>query len=221
MSSAIARDMLGELEETLAKVPVIPVLVIEDAESAVPVARALADGGLPIAEVTLRTDAATDAIAAIAEHAPDVLVGAGTVLDGGQVDIAKAAGARFVVSPGLSESVVTACEMGGIPCIPGVMTASEVQRAWNLGISTLKFFPAVQAGGTATIKALASAFRAVKFVPTGGITADNLGDYLALPSVVACGGSWLAPATTVAAGDFAAITRRAEAALAVATGSGG
>ena len=221
MSGAIARDMLGELEAVLEKVPVIPVLVIDDAEDAVPVARALAAGGLPIAEVTLRTPAASDAIAAIAEQVPEVLVGAGTVLNGDQVSIAKSAGAQFVVSPGLSESVVVACEIAELPCIPGVATASEVQRAWNLGIRTLKFFPAVQSGGIATIKALASVFRKVKFIPTGGITADNLHDFLALPSVVACGGSWLAPATVVADGDFDEVSNRARAAVAIAADSDG
>ena len=220
MSGAHARDMLGELESVLDRVPVIPVLVIDKAEDAIPVARALADGGLPIAEVTLRTAAASDAIAAIAEGVPEVLIGAGTVLSGEQVSVAKSAGAQFVVSPGLSTAVVSACEAAEIPCIPGVVTATEVQRAWNLGIRTLKFFPAVQAGGPATIKALASAFRQVKFVPTGGITADNLRDYLSLPSVVACGGSWLAPAQVVKAGDFDTITDRAKEALAIAAGPG-
>ncbi len=216
MNGALARDMLGDLEAVLDQVPVIPVLVIDNADDAVPVARALAAGGIPIAEVTLRTPAAPDAIAAIAENVPEVLVGAGTVLSGDQVDTARSAGAQFVVSPGLSEAVVTACEVAAIPLIPGVATASEVQRAWNLGIRTLKFFPAVQAGGTATISALASVFRKVRFVPTGGVTAENLTEFLKLASVVACGGSWLAPANIVNAGDYAAITRRAEEALAIA-----
>ena len=216
----MARDMLGELEAVLDRVPVIPVLVIDDAKDAVPVARALAAGGLPIAEVTLRTAAASDAIAAIAEQVPEVLVGAGTVLNGDQVDIASAAGAQFIVSPGLSESVVSACEIAGLPCVPGVVTASEVQRAWNLGIRTLKFFPAMQAGGPSTIKALSSVFRQVSFIPTGGVTADNLSDFLALPSVVACGGSWLAPASLVKAGNFEAVEQRAREACAIVSGSG-
>ena len=221
MSSAVARDMLGELEAALDKVPVIPVLVIDDAADAVPIARALAAGGLPIAEVTLRTPAAPDAIAAIAEQVPEGLVGAGTVLNGEQVDIAKSAGATFIVSPGLSESVINASEIAGIPSIPGVATASEVQRAWNLGLRTLKFFPAVQAGGPAMIKALASAFRQVRFIPTGGITADNLSDFLALAPVIACGGSWLAPAKIVETGDFATVENRAREALAIASNSSG
>lgn len=221
MNSPLARDMLGELEAVLNQVPVIPVLVIDNADDAVPVARALAAGGLPIAEVTLRTPAATDAIAAIAEQVPEVLVGAGTVLSGDQVAVAKSAGAQFVVSPGLSQSVISACEIAAIPCIPGVVTASEVQRAWNLGIRTLKFFPAIQAGGPAAIKALASVFRKVRFIPTGGVTAENLSDFLALPSVVACGGSWLAPANIVAAGDFDAVENRAREALVIASKSSG
>ena len=215
MSGVMARDSLGDLDEILNRVPVIPVLVIDNADDAVPVARALAAGGLPIAEVTLRTRAAPDAIAAIASEVPEVHVGAGTVLDGEQVSIAKSAGAQFVVSPGLSESVVTACEVAAMPLIPGVATASEIQRAWNLGLRTLKFFPAAQAGGPGTLSALASVFRQVRFVPTGGITADNLREYLALPSVVACGGSWLAPANLVEAGDFDAITQRAKEAAAL------
>lgn len=221
MSGAMTRDMLGELEAAIDRVPVIPVLVIDRADGAVPVARALAAGGIPIAEVTLRTPAAPDAIAAIAENVPEVLVGAGTVLSGPQVATAKSAGAQFVVSPGLSEAVVTACEIAALPLIPGVATASEVQRAWNLGIRTLKFFPAVQSGGTDTIKALSSVFRSVKFVPTGGITADNLRDYLAIPSVVACGGSWLAPTRLVEAADFDTVTNRAKEALAIAAKPGG
>ena len=135
--------------------------------------------------------------------------------------IAKSAGARFVVSPGLSDSVVKACEVAEMPCIPGVATASEVQRAWNLGLRTLKFFPAVQAGGTATLKALASVFRQVRFIPTGGITADNLSDFLAVPAVIACGGSWLAPAKLVQSGDFETIENRAREALAIASESSG
>jgi 2-dehydro-3-deoxyphosphogluconate aldolase/(4S)-4-hydroxy-2-oxoglutarate aldolase len=169
----------------------------------------------------MRTPAASDAITAIAEQVPEVLVGAGTVLNEEHVHAAKSAGAQFVVSPGLSESVVRACEVGEIPCIPGVATASEVQRAWNLGLRTLKFFPAVQAGGPATIKALSSVFRKVRFIPTGGVTADNLSDFLALPSVIACGGSWLAPAKIVEASDFDAVENRAREALAIATESGG
>ena len=217
MKGAESRDMLGDLEAVLQQVPVVPVLVIEKAEHAVPVARALAEGGLPIAEVTLRTAAAPDAIAAIAAEVPEVLVGAGTVLSANQVGIAKSAGAAFIVSPGLSQEVVMACEEEAVPLIPGVATASEVQRAWNLGIRTLKFFPAVQAGGPATIKALASVFRDVRFVPTGGVTAANLRDYLALPAVLACGGSWLAPARALDSGDFDAVTRRAREAVAIST----
>ncbi len=206
----------GDLERVLAQVPVIPVLVIDRIDDAIPVARALADGGLPIAEVTLRTDAALPAIEAISTHVPEVLVGAGTVLSGEHVKAAKAAGAKYIVSPGLSSEVVSACEAAGLPVTPGVATASEVQEAWNLGLRTVKFFPASLAGGPKAIKALGSVFRDMRFIPTGGVTAENLREYFDLPSVIACGGSWLAPAALVEAGDFDAITQRAKEACHIA-----
>lgn len=197
-------------------VPVVPVVVIDEVDKAVPVARALVAGGLPIIEVTMRTAAAPAAIAAIAAEVPDAYVGAGTVLSAEQAHTIVAAGARFIVSPGLHEDVVAAARELGVPIIPGVATATETQQAWNMGLRELKFFPAEQAGGVAMIKALASVFRDVSFMPTGGVSAANLKDYLALPFVLACGGSWLTPAAAIAAGDYDQITVLAREALAIA-----
>ena len=170
--------------------PVVPVVVIEVASKAVPVARALIAGGLPIIEITLRTAAAYDAIAAIAENVPDAYVGAGTVLSGDQARAAVSTGARFIVSPGLHDGVVSAANDMSVPIVPGVATPSEVQQAWNHGLRVLKFFPASLAGGVPMLNALAAVFRDVEFIPTGGVSARNLRDYLEVPSVIACGGSW-------------------------------
>ena len=200
----------------LEKTPIVPVVVIEDADRAVPVAQALVDGGLPIIEVTMRTTAAADAIAAIAAEVADAHVGAGTVLSSEHAKTIVAAGAKFIVSPGLHEGVVSTAHDLSIPIIPGVATATEAQRAWNMGLRILKFFPAGQAGGPAMIKALASVFRDVMFMPTGGVTPSNLKDYLALPAVLACGGSWLTPAKAIADGDYDQITALASKALAIA-----
>ena len=197
-------------------VPVIPVVVIDEVDKAVPVAKALVAGGLPIIEVTMRTAAAPAAIAAIAAEVPDAHVGAGTVLSAEQAHTIVAAGARFIVSPGLHEEVVAAASELGVPIIPGVATATETQRAWNMGLRELKFFPAEQAGGVAMIKALSSVFRDVSFMPTGGVTPANLKDYLAHSFVLACGGSWLTPAAAIAAGDYEQITVLAREALATA-----
>ena len=196
--------------------PVIPVVVIEDAAKAVPVAQALIAGGLPIVEVTLRTAAALDAIAAIAADVPEAFVGAGTVLSSDQTRDAVSAGARFIVSPGLHEGVVSAAGDLSVPVVPGVVTASEVQRAWNLGLRVLKFFPAGQAGGIPMLKSLASVFRDVEFIPTGGVSAQNLGAYLEVPSVAACGGSWLTPSSAIGSGAYAEITRLAAESVAIA-----
>ncbi len=204
------------MKSILENIPVVPVVVIDDADKAVAVARALVAGGLPIIEVTMRTSAAPAAIAAIAAEVPEAHVGAGTVLSAEQARSIVAAGARFIVSPGLHEEVVSAANALGVPIIPGVATATEAQQAWNMGLRELKFFPAEQAGGVAMIKSLSSVFRDVTFMPTGGVTTANLKDYLALPSVLACGGSWLTPAAAIAAGDYDQITKLAREALAVA-----
>jgi 2-dehydro-3-deoxyphosphogluconate aldolase/(4S)-4-hydroxy-2-oxoglutarate aldolase len=204
------------LKTVLEKVPVVPVVVIDDAKKAVQVAKALVAGGLTVIEVTMRTAAAPDAIAAIAEQVPEALVGAGTVLSPEHATDIVAAGAKFIVSPGLHEDVVSTANKLGVPIIPGVATASELQRAWNLGLRILKFFPAEQAGGIPMIKSLASVFRDVVFMPTGGVSPDNLRDYLKLPAVLACGGSWLTPSDAVKGGDYERITRLAAEAVAIA-----
>lgn len=202
--------------ELLEKAPVVPVVVIDDASRAVPVAQALVDGGLPVIEVTMRTAAAADAIAAIAADVPGALIGAGTVLSSEQAHAIVKAGAKFIVSPGLHDDVVAAANELSVPIIPGVATATEAQYAWNLGLRILKFFPAGQAGGIPMIKALAAVFRDVRFMPTGGVSAKNLADYLEIPAVLACGGSWLTPADAVESGDYDRITELAAEAVAIA-----
>ncbi|MDX1562809.1 MAG: bifunctional 4-hydroxy-2-oxoglutarate aldolase/2-dehydro-3-deoxy-phosphogluconate aldolase [Gammaproteobacteria bacterium] len=200
----------------LRRTPVVPVVVIDDAEKAVPVANALVAGGLPIIEVTMRTDTAADSIAAIRSDVPEAFVGAGTVLSADHAQAIVAAGAQFIVSPGLDTGVVAAAARLEVPVIPGIATPTEAQRAWNLGLRDLKFFPAASAGGLPMLEALAAVFRDIRFVPTGGISAANLSDYLALPSVSACGGSWLTPADAIVSGDYARITRLAAEAVAIA-----
>jgi len=202
--------------ELLEKAPVVPVVVIDDASRAVPVAQALVDGGLPVIEVTMRTAAAPEAIAAIAAKVPDALVGAGTVLSGEQAHAIVNAGAKFIVSPGLHDDVVAAARELSVPVVPGVATATEAQYAWNLGLRILKFFPAGQAGGIGMIKALAAVFRDVRFMPTGGVSTKNLRDYLEVPAVLACGGSWLTPAEAIESGDFDRITKLAAEAVEIA-----
>ncbi|MEO0997443.1 MAG: bifunctional 4-hydroxy-2-oxoglutarate aldolase/2-dehydro-3-deoxy-phosphogluconate aldolase [Pseudomonadota bacterium] len=216
MTNATGAGRAAELERRLARAPVIPVVVIEDAGAALPLARALDAGGLSVVEVTLRTDCALEAIEAIASGLPDVTIGAGTVLNTAQYRDALAAGAGFVVSPGLDDGIVAAALGDGIPVYPGIETAGELQRAWNLGLNAVKFFPAGQAGGRAKLKALSSVFRDMRFVPTGGVSADNLDDYLGVGSVLACGGSWLTPRDAVAAGDYARVTELAAEAVRIA-----
>ena len=204
------------MKKLLQEAPVVPVVVIDDAARAVPVARALVAGGLPVIEVTMRTAAAADAIAAIRAEVPDAHIGAGTVLSGRQARTIVSAGARFIVSPGLHDDVVSVANELSVPVIPGVATASEAQKAWNLGLRILKFFPAGQAGGIPMIKALASVFRDVVFMPTGGVSPKNLRDYLEVPAVLACGGSWLTPADAIENGDYDRITELAAEAVAIA-----
>ncbi len=191
--------------------PVMPVLVIDDAATAAPLAAALAAGGLSVLEITLRTPAALDAIRAMRDVPGDLVIGAGTVTSPEQVLKVADAGGQFVVSPGLTGSVVTACRDAGLPCLPGVMTPSDVQRAIELGLDTLKFFPASRAGGTAMLSALRGPFPDVLFCPTGGIAADTKDDYLALPNVGCVGGSWVAPADAIAREDWDRVTRLAAA----------
>lgn len=189
--------------------PVIPVLTINSADTAIPLARALIDGGLRVLEVTLRTDAAIASISAIARSVPDAIVGAGTVLDADQYKRACDAGARFIVSPGLTNALLETAKRSGTPLLPGVVTASEIMRGHEAGLSHFKFFPAESSGGVAAVKAFAGPFAQVPFCPTGGITPDNARDYLALKNVVCVGGTWLAPKQLVDNRDWTAITELA------------
>lgn len=206
---------LGPLEG-IARARVVPVVVVDDAAQGVLVASALRDGGLPVAEVTFRTAGARAAIEAIAREVPDVLVGAGTVVTAAQVDEAVDAGARFLVSPGLSAAVVRRAQELGVPVVPGVATPSDVIAALDLGLDVVKLFPANVVGGPAAVKAFSAPFPGLRFVPTGGVSAANLLDYLALPAVLAAGGSWMVDAALVRAGDIAEITRRTREAVALA-----
>jgi 2-dehydro-3-deoxyphosphogluconate aldolase / (4S)-4-hydroxy-2-oxoglutarate aldolase len=188
--------------ERLRTLRVVPVIVIDSPRDAVPLATALADGGLPCAEVTLRTAGAAEALALIARERPDFLVGAGTVLTPQQADLALRSGAAFAVSPGTNPRVVAHCREIGLPFYPGVATPSDLEAALELGASTVKFFPAEPMGGVKFLKALAAPYGDVSFMPTGGITRDTLAGYLGFPRVVACGGSWMAPSDWIAAGAF-------------------
>jgi 2-dehydro-3-deoxyphosphogluconate aldolase/(4S)-4-hydroxy-2-oxoglutarate aldolase len=191
----------------------VPVVTVDRAADAEPLGRALLAGGLPCAEITFRTGAAAAVIEVLTRTFPEMLVGAGTVLTVQQAAAAVDAGSRFVVSPGFDRSVVDWCLAQRVPVAPGVMTATEITRAVNTGLDFLKFFPAEAAGGVETLRAMASVFEGVRFMPTGGISSRNLADYLTLPMVSACGGSWLAPSTLLDNGDFTEITRRAAAAV--------
>ena len=197
-------------------VPVIPVIVLQSSEHAAPVAEALIEGGIPIFEITLRTAAGLPSIEEVAKKFPDALTGAGTVLNESQARQAIDAGSRFIVSPGWDDGVVEMAQAAGIPVVPGVATATEVQRAYNHGLRVLKLFPAGIAGGIPMLKALSSVYSEVGFVPTGGVSADNLTDFLALPNVKAVGGSWLTPAQAIAEGRFEEITRLANEARKIA-----
>ena len=193
------------LAPIVGSVPVVPVVIVDDALSAVPLARALVAGGLSVVEITLRTDAALDAIAAIAAEVAGAIVGAGTVLSADQWQAAEKAGARYMVSPGASPDLLAAARDSAVPLMPGAATASEAMRLLEEGYTIQKFFPAEPAGGAAFLKALAAPLPAVSFCPTGGIGAANAGDYLALPNVVCVGGSWVTPAEAIAAGDWSRI----------------
>src|ERR1035437_4484298 len=204
-----------EFLSSLSAARLVPVVVLEDAADADGLAGAVVAGGLPVAEVTFRTAAAQDSIRAMSARG-DILVGAGTVLTVAQVDQAVAAGARFVVSPGLSRAVVERCQEEGVLALPGAVTATEVQAALELGINTVKFFPAGTSGGAAAISALAAPFGDVPFVPTGGVGPKKLAEYLAIPAVSAVRGSWMVPRDLVKSGDFAGIQALTAEAVAMA-----
>ena len=193
---------------------VVPVVVIDELDTALPLARALVEGGLPVAEVTFRTAVAAVAMRLIADET-DLLVGAGTVVRPEQVDLAFDAGARFIVTPGFSPAVADRCRDLWIPVIPGVATATEVINAVDHGLDLLKLFPAEASGGVPLLRALHGPFPEVRFVPTGGVSAANAADYLAVPSVAAVGGSWMVAPELIRAGNFAEITRLAAEAVAI------
>lgn len=188
--------------EKIQKIGIVPVVVLNDAKDAEPLAKALCEGGLPCAEVTFRTDAAEESIRIISEKYPEMLVGAGTVLTTEQVDRAVAAGARFIVSPGFNPKVVKYCLDKGILMTPGTQTPSEMEQALEMGLDVVKFFPAEPAGGLAMIKAVAAPYTTLKFMPTGGINLKNVGDYLEYDRIVACGGSWMVKGDLIKAGKF-------------------
>lgn len=208
--------MIEEILKRLRSAPVVPLVAPDDADSAIRTTRALVEGGLTVVEVVLRTPAAVPCLGEIVRAVPDAIIGAGTVLSEEQAGAVIDEGARFIVSPGLYAPVVKAAQAAGMPVFPGVSTASEAQNAWNMGLRTLKFFPASLAGGVPMLKALGSVFKDVSFMPTGGVSAANLGEFLALPSVVACGGSWLTPKSAIEHGDYAAITQLAAEAVSIA-----
>ena len=202
---------MNTLNEKLAALKVIPVIAINKAEDAIPLGRVLVENGMPCAEITFRTDCAVDAILAMREAFPEMLIGAGTVLTNEQVDQAISAGVDFIVSPGFNPRTVEYCREKAIPIIPGINNPSLVEQAMEMGLRTLKFFPAEPSGGVAMLKAL-SAVYPVKFMPTGGVSVANIDDYLSLPSVLACGGTWMVPGKLIDEGkwdELAALVRDA------------
>ena len=197
---------------------VVPVIVLNDQQHAVPLAHALLEGGIDVMEITLRSDAALDAIEAVAKAVPEMHLGAGTVTRASDVPRIIDAGARFALSPGCTDALVDAMRATGLPFIPGVMTPGEVMRARDHGFTLMKLFPAQQAGGIAMLKALGAPLPDVRFCPTGGVGPDNLREVLALPNVAMAGGSWLTPADALQAGDWPRITALAREAAAIARG---
>lgn len=216
--SHLERNWQYQPSEIFAAGPLVPVLVINRVEDALPIAKALIAGGINVLEVTLRTEAAIDAIKVIAKELPDALIGAGTVTTPEQLKAVTEAGAKFAISPGLTENLLVAANKGTCALIPGVSSISEMMTALEHGFDHLKFFPAETAGGPKAIKAIGGPFPQVTFCPTGGISKNNINDYLALGNVACAGGSWLASADIVKAQDWQKITENAEQALAVING---
>lgn len=209
-------SMMKTLEERFYDYAVVPVVVLNDADDAVPLADALIKGGLPCAEVTFRTDAAEESIRRICESFPDMLVGAGTVLTTEQVERAYKAGAKFIVSPGFDPEIIDCCISIGLPVLPGCITPSEIAQAVKRGLKVVKFFPAEQSGGVAMIKAMAAPYSMVKFMPTGGISTKNLADYLSCDKILCCGGSWMVKEDLIKSGSFDKITDMTREATALA-----
>jgi len=198
---------MSEMLQKIQKTGIIPVVVLNDVKDAKPLAKALCEGGLPCAEVTFRTEAAEESIRAMATEYPEMLIGAGTVLTTQQVDRAVAAGAKFIVSPGLNPKIVKYCIEKEVLIIPGAITPSEIEQAIELGLEVVKFFPAEAAGGLTMIKAMAAPYTKMRFMPTGGISEKNVKEYLAFSKIIACGGSWMVSGDLVKAGKFDEITR--------------
>lgn len=210
-------EVLKKIQET----GIIPVVVLNDAKDAAPLAKALCEGGLPCAEVTFRTEAAEESIRIMSREFPEMFVGAGTVLTTEQVDRAVDAGAKFIVSPGLNPKVVKYCIEKGVPVTPGVCTPSEIEQAIELGLDVVKFFPAEPAGGLNMIKAMAAPYVGMKFMPTGGINPKNVREYLAYDRILACGGSWMVKGSLVEAGEFDKIRELAQEAVEIVKESRG
>ena len=196
-----------DIIQELSLIGIVPVIKIDDAKDAAPLAKALMDGGLPCAEVTFRTAAAKEAISIIAKEYPDMIVGAGTVLTKAQVDDAIEAGAKFIVSPGFNPEIVKYCQEKGCPIVPGINNPTGIEAALELGLKVVKFFPAEQSGGLEMIKAMSAPYGGVKFMPTGGVNPKNVNDYLAFNKIVCCGGSWMVKPDMIAAGDFDGIAK--------------
>jgi 2-dehydro-3-deoxyphosphogluconate aldolase/(4S)-4-hydroxy-2-oxoglutarate aldolase len=206
---------MNDVIKALGEYGIVPVVVLNDAKDAEPLAKALCEGGLKCAEVTFRTAAAEESIKIMAEKFPDMLVGAGTVLTTEQVDRAVAAGAKFIVSPGLNPKVVKYCVEKGIPVCPGTCTPSEMEQAMDLGLDVVKFFPAEPSGGVKFIKAVAAPYTMLKFMPTGGVNATNVRDYLAYDKILCCGGSWMVKGSLIEAGEFDKIVEMTKEAAAI------
>jgi 2-dehydro-3-deoxyphosphogluconate aldolase/(4S)-4-hydroxy-2-oxoglutarate aldolase len=202
ISFFIRRIIMNAVLEQFQKIGIIPVVVLDDAKDAEALGKALMEGGLPAAEVTFRTDAAEESIRIMSEKFPEMLVGAGTVLTTEQVDRAVAAGAKFIVSPGLNPKVVKYCIEKNIPVTPGTQTPTEMEQALELGLDVVKFFPAEPAGGLKMIKAVSAPYTMLKFMPTGGISAENVREYLAFDKILACGGSWMVKKDMIKNGEF-------------------
>ncbi len=213
--------MSTDLSQRLAAAPVVPLIAENDPVRAVETTRAVADGGLTVIEVVMRSEGAQKGMEAIIAETEGLIVGAGTVLTLDQAKSVVASGAQFIVCPGLVDEIAHYCIDEGIPLYPGTMTAGEVQRAYALGLREVKFFPASLAGGVPMLKAFSSVFREMRFMPTGGVSASNLGEFLALPSVIACGGSWLTPTDAIDAGDYAKVTALAKEAVEIARAARG
>ena len=206
---------MNEILKKIEEIGIVPVVVLEDAKDALPLGKALCEGGLPCAEVTFRTDAAEESIRIMSKEFPKMLVGAGTVLTIDQAERAVNAGAKFIVSPGFNPKVVAYCVEKGIPVTPGTANPTNVEQALEFGLDVVKFFPAEQAGGLAYIKAIAAPYTGVKFMPTGGINANNVKEYLACDKILACGGSWMVKGNLVKAGEFDKITELVREAAAI------